>query len=86
MIHDEPAPPLVTPAKLGRVEKLRGAAPRCEANLLCNGSIVRCLLSADHPGWHGGAWHKLELRWPRLPSLRDIHNALRHFASGCVQQ
>ena len=87
---EEPGPVSPTPAKLRRVEEDKGAVgvahPRCEASILCNGSTVRCRLGPDHPGWHGGVWFKLELRWPRLPSLRDIHNALRHFAGGCVQQ
>ena len=58
---------------------------RCGAQMLVNGVIVRCRLNPMHPGWHTARRWRNELRWPRLPTLRELQAGLVSAAKGCIQ-
>ena len=58
---------------------------RCGAQMLCNGSTVKCQLNPSHSGWHMARRWRNEMRWPKLPTLRELQAGLAAMAKGCIQ-
>ena len=58
---------------------------KCGARILCNGIIAQCRLNPSHLGWHTARRWRMEIRWPRLPTLRELQAGLIHAAKGCIQ-